>query len=133
MKLSSKASSLTTFLALTTFLIIIFAPLEAKAGCGSKKAKAYSINLSTQTKSPVDHGEVTECQSMQGSFESFVGERMDFGWANCLANCEKGFKPTEIYVRIGETFKPGSHKRDGWEKTCVQQFGSALMYCHEDI
>jgi len=52
---------------------------EAKADCGSRKARAYSVNLSTKAKSEADFGEVTECQSMQGSFQSFAGKRLDFG------------------------------------------------------
>lgn len=106
---------------------------QAMAGCGSQKARAYSINLSTKEKSQIDFGEVTNCGSMQGSFESFKGKSLDFGWANCATNCEKGFKPAEVYVRIGNNFKPGSHKEEGWKKTCMQQLGSAIMYCLERL
>ena len=112
---------------------VFIAPPEAEAGCGESNARAYSINLSTQAKSPFDHGVVTECGNKGGSFESFKGKKLSFGWANCIENCEKGFKPAEIYVRVGNSFKPGSHKRDGWKKTCVQQLGSATMYCHEKL
>ena len=126
-----KAKALLLALSLLTFSTTL--PPKAKAGCGSQKARAYSVNLSTKVKSQADFGEVTECQSMQGSFQSFAGKRLDFGWANCVTYCEKGFKPAEIYVRVGNSFKPGSHKRDGWDKTCMQQFGSATMYCLEAL
>ena len=128
-----KAQAFLLALSILTFSTTL--PPEAKAGrgCDSTKARAYSVNLSTKAKSQVDFGEVTECQSMQGSFQSFAGKRLDFGWANCVTNCEKGFKPAEIYVRVGNTFKPGSHKRDGWDKTCMQQLGSATMYCLEAL
>lgn len=44
------------------FISVVFvAPPKAEAGCGESKARAYSINLSTQAKSPVDYGVVTEC------------------------------------------------------------------------
>jgi hypothetical protein len=113
--------------------IVFGMPPDAKAGCGESKARAYSVNIATKAKSPFDYGSVTECQSMQGSFQSYSGKKLDFGWANCVKNCEEGFKPGEIYVRVRENFKPGSHKRDGWEKTCIQQFGSATMYCLETL
>lgn len=113
------------------FALSMTFPPEADANCGSQKARAYAINLSTKAKSQIDYGEVTECQSLEGSFQSFTGKSMDFGWANCVTNCEKGLKPAEIYVRVGNALKPGSHKRDGWKKTCVQQFGSGIMYCFE--
>ena len=118
-------------LSLSMLILSIALPPKAMAGCGSQKARAYTVNLSTKAKSQIDFGEATECQSMQGSFQSFKGRSLDFGWANCVSNCEKGFKPAEIYVRVGNNFKPGSHKRDGWGKTCMQQFGSATMYCLE--
>ena len=126
-----KEKSQAFVLSLFMLTLSIGSPPKAMAGCGSQKASAYAVNLSTKAKSQIDFGEVTECQSMQGSFQSFTGKNLDFGWANCVTNCEKGFKPAEIYVRVGNHFKPGFHKRDGWEKTCMQQFGSAIMYCLE--
>lgn len=123
----------TLLLAASLFALSAAFPPEANASCSSQKARAYSVNLSTQAKSQVDYGEVTECHSLEGSFQSFTGKRLDFGWANCVTNCAKGFKPAEIYVRVGNAFEPGSHKRDGWKKTCVQQFGSATMHCLEEL
>jgi hypothetical protein len=132
-RLMAPASKALFFILFALSSALILSP-NAKAGCGSQNARGWSINLSTMAKSPTDYGTVTECQSNQGSFQSFSGKRMDFGWANCVTNCEKGFKPGNVYVRVDKIFKVGSQKREnGWKKTCVQQFGSSVMYCLESI
>lgn len=128
-----KARGQTLLLSLSVIFLSITLPLKVEAGCDSQEAPAYSVSLSTQSRPQVDYGEVAGCQSLKGSFQSSKGETLDFEWANCVASCEKEFKPAEIYVRVGNTFKPGSHKRDGWDKTCMRQFGSATMHCLETL
>lgn len=120
-------------LAVATLSTIFVMPPDAEAGCATRKAKGYSLILSVQEKSPVDYGLVTECGHNAGAFQAFKGEKMDFGWAKCLNNCEEGFIPTNLYVRVGKTFKPGSIERPDRGKTCMQQFRSATMYCLETL
>jgi len=127
------ASKKTLIFAITLTSVVFAVPPEAEAGCGEFRARAYSIQLSTQAKSPIDQGLVTECGNMNGNLQYFKGRKLDFGWVNCTENCEEDFRPGEIYVRVGKAFKPGSRQRDGLRKTCVQQFGSAIMYCHEQL
>ena len=125
------ASNKTLVFSIAFISCVFIVQPEAEAGCDTSKARAYSINLSTQAKSPIDQGLVTECGNMSGAFISFKGRKLDFGWDQCLNYCNEGFIPGKLYVRVGKTFKQGSGERDGREKACMQQFGSATMYCHE--
>jgi hypothetical protein len=108
----------------------LMVPAPSQAGCGNSPATAWQVDLSTGKAFGYTQGEVTECGNKSGSFQSFKGKGLDFGWAECIDNCESGFMPGSTYVRVKTVFKPGSVERsEGRSKSCVQQIRSTTMYC----
>lgn len=79
-------------------------------------------------KQELGDGEYTECGNISGSFGGFSRKNFYVGWGVCTSNCEAGFKPGAMYVKLNDTWKPG-FKNQTTRGTCVQQNGEPRQYC----
>jgi len=109
-------------------LFLLFFSYSAHAGCGTRPIAAWSVNSISGKKQDLGNGEYTECGNISGAFGGFSRQDFYVGWAVCFSNCEAGSKPGTTYVKLNDTWQPGSANRTSGH-TCVQQNGSPQQYC----
>ena len=100
-----------------------------KAGCGTGKVEAWTINAVTGKKTSLGLGDHVLCGNKDGSFESVDVPGLSFGWARCIANCVEGATPNETTVQLNSDHKPGNVAKFSRWMVCVSQQEKPILYC----
>lgn len=108
--------------------LALFSP-SAYAGCSEEKGTGWVLDAQSGAMlENMGTGVITACGNMDGSFEGFQKGSFYAGYAKCLKECEKGFKPGVDYVKIDEKWASGKLTRSD-SAICVEQKGDSRRYC----
>ena len=92
----------------TIVMTMIFFSTAVHAGCSEIQGVGWIADAETGGMiENLGTGTITECGNISGAFGGFQKGNFYAGYAKCLRDCEKGFKPGVSYVKIGEKWAPG--------------------------